>query len=259
MSRYPKQPLSAEAEKVKHTFLVNIGKVINGARTKKGMALKELGKKVGLSHSQVIQYEDGKNDIKASLMAQFSVALGFPIEEYAIEYNEHRVPCDDRIPIDHKFKELVEYSCMKKATSISKSTKDDLPPKPKLKFDRELYKWVIDEDSIKEKPTSESLTRQNISDKNIEDHQASMRLMEQEEAFSKDYIEHIDMSGKKDLLEYAYKIKFVSKEAGLRESKTRAFIRAALKFITSDADKATQSRLQAYMDKTQDALCEVDK
>jgi len=77
--------------------------------------------------------------------------------------------------------------------------------------------------------------------------------MEQEDGFFKDYIEHIDMSGKKDLLEYMYKLKLVSKETGLQESKTRVFIRAALKFITSDADKATQNRLQAYMDKAQDA------
>ncbi len=199
MPRYPSRPLTEEAEQIKKAFLVNIGRVIKRFRTKKCISQTELGDAVGLSHSQVGLYEDGLGDMKASLMARFSVALDFPMKEYVIEYNKYCVPEFEEVPIDRKFKELIEYAKAKKA--LKKPADEGLPPKPKLMFDREQYKWVIDESTIAEldqipKPSPDTRLYYQVAGWNIKE----------EDSFFNNYMEHMDVSGKKDLINYAYNL-----------------------------------------------------
>ena len=249
MARYPSRPLSEEAEQIKKVFLVNIGRVIKRFRAKKNLSQTELGDIVGLSHSQVGIYEDGFGDMKASLMARFSVALGFPMKEYVVEYNEHCDPGFEETPIDRKFKELIEYTKAKKAMPSKRPVDEDLPPKPKLKFDKEQYKWVIDEKSTIEKP---------ISAPTGMDYRVTFNVRKQEDCFFNDYIENVDISGKKDLINYVYRLKDEPEVAGLTEGSMKTFIRAVLKFVISDADKNLQNRLRSYLRIVQSNLDETD-
>lgn len=54
---------------------IELGKIIHGLRTSKGVSQKELGKKIGVTHQQIQKYEDGINRMAFSRVAEVAVAL----------------------------------------------------------------------------------------------------------------------------------------------------------------------------------------
>jgi len=60
---------------------VLIGQRIRTRRERIGMTLKELAKAMGLSYPQIIRFETGANQIKASQLWYMSRALGCRVED----------------------------------------------------------------------------------------------------------------------------------------------------------------------------------
>ncbi len=71
-----------EADRIKSAFLESIGKTIRKYRLKKNVSQEELSDIIGVNHSSISRYEQGTQDINASLLPVISIYCDFPMKEY---------------------------------------------------------------------------------------------------------------------------------------------------------------------------------
>ena len=231
----------SEAKDIKETFVTNIGKVIARFRNKKSWTLKRLAAELKMSDSQVHRYERGDDQIKASTMALISVILGFPMKEYVTEFDKDHFPCDNTVPIDVKFREIVKYAgyaAKKKQTDHAMREQQGLPPKPKLRYNYQIQKWEIDPiqpaATLPSKPVMKYMTQKQYAE------------YQQDRIFFVDYINNTDISGKGMLIDYAYELIQNPEVMGCSEKNAASFTKAIINFVVSDVDKGFQKRLMAY-------------
>lgn len=191
---------------------------------------------LGKSRTRVVAYENG-DDIMASTMAHISAVLGFPMKEYVTEYDEHLSRGFEPMPIDRKFKELIRYARIEKKKT-GKAPRKNLPPKPPVIWNEQLEKYELGEVP----PRMCYKTTQ----KGMNGLKENKRVTAEDDQFFYTYLTQVDITGKSRLIDFAYNIILEPEAAGCTESSAKAFAKAVISFVSSDADERFRKRLRAY-------------
>ncbi len=212
-------------EQIQNRFVEHIGKTIRRYREKNNISRNELADHLGVDPSTLSRYELGTADIKASTMAVASVACNFPMRKYTEIYN------DEPAMLVDDFKALVKIGYPHKRRTNAKP--DNRPPKPKVIFNDDEWKWemVVSAQPImpEDKPEPEPIS----------------------DGYFKEYISYSAEHSKREFL--AWISEFVDAETDGGRNKCsrelKALVRAAIKYIVSDPNKAVVERLTAYIER----------
>jgi transcriptional regulator with XRE-family HTH domain len=75
------RPEKPEWDEPTQAFKLAVGQTIKKTREDKGISIRELGSKVGLSHPQVSNIEQGKRELSLPYLYRFAQALDVPVTD----------------------------------------------------------------------------------------------------------------------------------------------------------------------------------
>ena len=213
-----------DREEIEKRFREHVGKTIRVYREKNNIPRAELADHLGVDSSTLSRYELGTTDIKASTMAVASVACNFPMRKYTDIYdNEPAALVED-------FKKLVKIGHPRRKRN--KAKQDNRPPKPKIAFNENEWKWEMITSTESIEP-SFKLEPEPVSD-----------------GFLMEYIAYSADQSKREFLSWISEFVDIETDGGRKKcsKELKALIRASLKYIVADTDKRTTKRLMAYIE-----------
>ncbi|UAT29482.1 helix-turn-helix domain-containing protein [Bacillus badius] len=89
-----------------------IGEKIREFRNEKGLSIREMSKRLGISHSYLSRMELGEREINSKILADISSLLDVPIEEFYPESHTQKMSINDEkvIVLDKRSLDLENYS-----------------------------------------------------------------------------------------------------------------------------------------------------
>ena len=208
-------------EQVKEQFLSHIGYVIRTYRKQKGIDRNVLASSIGVDASTISRYELGNSDIKASTMAYISALCNFPMRKYTDIYENNPALFVEN------FKKLVQVSTPIKHRKNARNS--NIPPRPKLEFDKNDWKWVMKESvDITSKIYLEKESSMDIDDNLFREY------------ISKDEQKALVLS------QVAYIVDLITLNGKRCPYEVRKLVRSTIRYLTSDKDHELSKSLTEY-------------